>query len=273
VRPQKCLLAAVSTLLGSYLSGAHVALWSPAVVTAAITMGLVCAFGFVVNDWSDAPADGAGKPGRPIPAGLISRPAALALAASLAAAALLLASASGPLHAVVSLLLVAVGAAYSVFELKRVPLLGIATVAFLSSATVAYGGFAAGAISPATVALLVCVFLNSCALETLYTVQDLPADEQAGTRTTAVVLGRGWTLRIFHAFNALLLGALYLLPLGLGVASPPYLAAVSLLAAAPTALAGASAGLRYEPRRAARARLALRAVRVCAIAPILLLHP
>src|SRR4030081_1432224 len=70
-RPHKCLLAVLSTVVGSYLSVAGVAMLSPRVVAAAVVMGLVCAFGFIVNDYRDATADGIGKPSRPIPSGVI----------------------------------------------------------------------------------------------------------------------------------------------------------------------------------------------------------
>jgi 4-hydroxybenzoate polyprenyltransferase len=272
-RPQKCVLAALSTLMGSYLSGAHVALWSSRVVTASLAMGLVCAFGFVVNDYCDAAADAVGKEGRPIPAGLVSPSSAVALAVLLGVGAVLPAATAGPWPALATLLLLGLSGAYSLLSFKTVPLLGIGTVAFLSAATVAYGACLADGLSPAAVAVVVCVFLNSCAMETLYTVHDLPADTRAGTPTTAVRLGPEATVWTFQAFSLLSLATLYVLPVRLGVASPSYLAAVSLVTIVPTAMAAAFVGLEYDAGRVAQARLALRVIRLAAIAPLLLLHP
>jgi 4-hydroxybenzoate polyprenyltransferase len=270
-RPQKSLLASLSTLMGAYLSSPHVAIWSSPVVTAAIVNGLVCAFGFVVNDCCDAGADAIGKRDRPIPAGLISRSSAVRLTVLLGASALLLATALGPGPALAAVLLLVVSGAYSLLSLKTIPLLGIGTVAVLSAATVAYGASVAGGLSPAVVALAACVLLNSCAMETGYTVHDLPADTLAGTRTTAAQLGPDATVRISQLFTLLSVTALYAVPLRLGIAAPPYLAAVTIAATIPTVLVAVSVGLHYDAGRVARARLALRVIRLCTIAPMLLL--
>jgi geranylgeranylglycerol-phosphate geranylgeranyltransferase len=272
-RPQKCLLAAALTLVGAYLSGAHITMWPWRILTASVVIGLVYAFCFVLNDYCDADADRVGKPSRPIPDGLISRSGALYLAALLAAAGVLLAAGIELRLALAALLLVGVSGAYSLLSLKTVPLLGIGTVALVSSATPVYGALAAAGLSRAVVALAACVFVNSFAMETLYTVHDVPADARAGTVTTALHLGPGPTLWLFQACNVLLILMLYVVPLGLGVASLQYLAAVSLLAVVPTALAAAFVGVDYDADRVARARLALRVIRPGAIIPMLLLHP
>jgi 4-hydroxybenzoate polyprenyltransferase len=272
-RPHKCVVAAASVLAGAYLSAANVPPWSARVVTASIVMALVLAFAFVINDYADAVADGIAKSRRPIPAGLISRSNALRLAALLGVVAVLLGAAEGPWFALAVAGLVAVCAAYSLLDLKTVPLLGIGIVAFFSAATGVYGAFAAGGLSPAVVAFTICVFLNSYATETLYTVHDLPADVRTGTSTTAVRLGPTPTLWLFQAFTLLSVVALYVVPLELGVASPAYLVALSLLTTVPTVLAAALAGLDYDARRIARARVATRVIRLVAIAPMLLLHP
>src|SRR5215217_3452217 len=89
-RPRISLQAALSAFLGSYLSGIGVPIFSARVVIAALAMGLVCAFGFVINDYCDADKDNISKPHRPIPAGLVSRRTALGLAIFLATLAFLL---------------------------------------------------------------------------------------------------------------------------------------------------------------------------------------
>jgi 4-hydroxybenzoate polyprenyltransferase len=266
------VVAALSTLVGAYLSGTPAAAWSPRTLTASLVIWLVCASGFAINDYCDSGADAEGKAGRPIPAGLVSRSWALAVAVVLATSGVVLAATTGPDLALAALFLVAVSGAYSLLRLKAVPLAGIGTVAFLSAATGIYGALAAGGLSRAVLAFAVCVFVNSFAMETLYTIDDIVADARAGTRTTAVRLGPTLTLQSFQACNVLLLAVLYWLPWQLGLASTAYLATVSLLTVLPTVAASVLAGMEYDATRVTRARLAMRFIRLAALGPMLLLH-
>ena len=90
-RPWVSLLAALVSFLGSHLSGPHVPLFSARPVIAALVVGLVCSFGFMINDYHDATVDRISKPHRPIPTGVVSRRAALGLAFFLATVAFFLA--------------------------------------------------------------------------------------------------------------------------------------------------------------------------------------
>ncbi|WP_220594751.1 UbiA family prenyltransferase [Oscillochloris sp. ZM17-4] len=124
------IYAAVYTLVGSYLAGGAAAALAPKSWGAAAVVGLVVAYGFVINDYVDVTVDGYSKPQRPIPAGRIARGAALGLALALASAALLLAAALGPDLGLFALGTTLLATLYS-FALKGTVLWGNACMALL----------------------------------------------------------------------------------------------------------------------------------------------
>lgn len=270
-RPRIALQAALSSVLGSYLSGTHVTIFSTNVMIAALVTGLVCAFGFVINDYHDAAADSISKPHRSIPAGIVSRRAALGLAIFLATVAFFLACILGFWSATAALFLIGLSAAYSLFSLKTEVLLGIGTVAFLTSATVGYGSLAAGGLSSANVIFMALLFLNQCSLETLYTLEDMPGDARAAVATTAVRLGPLATLWLFQVFTlAFLLSCI--VPWLLGLTSNSYIVAMLVCTILPTTLVLAFVRVTYDDSNVHHARLALRVIRILSIIPVLLLR-
>ena len=67
MRFDRPLCASLLTLLGAWLAAPVSSLWSAPVLVAACVVGLVTAFGFVINDCCDLAVDSIGKPGRPLP--------------------------------------------------------------------------------------------------------------------------------------------------------------------------------------------------------------
>jgi geranylgeranylglycerol-phosphate geranylgeranyltransferase len=231
VRP---LGAAMYAFLGAFLGAPESGIPLPRVSIAAAVVGMVTAFGFVINDYCDVPVDTIGRPYRPIPSGRVSLRAAAAIAWILVALALAVSAFLGLRLAIVAAAAVALSAAYS-YRLKSTLLLGNAAVALLVAAVLVYGAMAAGEITSAVVAATAITFPYILAQEALFNVEDEEQDREAGLRTTATVLGveRGVTLvrTILWSFVAIALA-----PWAFGHATLSYLMALTVLVLAPTAL-------------------------------------
>ena len=233
MRFDRPLCAAALTLLGAWLAAppSSSTLWSAPVLLAACVVGLITAFGFVINDCCDLAVDALGKPGRPLPSGRISHTAATRVAWGLAGAGLLLALLLGRSATLFALGAIALGAAYS-YRLKSTLLIGNATVAVLVGMVIVFGAVMAGgatAAAWAAAAMAVCFFT---AQEVLFNLEDEAQDRAAGLRTTATRLGPKGTARLLRGLMVLFM-AVALLPVASGLAHGAYLAALVALTLAP----------------------------------------
>jgi geranylgeranylglycerol-phosphate geranylgeranyltransferase len=250
-RPLTCLGTSLLTLSGAALAGGGAGLTAAAWRAAAL-VGLIAAASDTLNDLRDVAVDRLNKPGRPIPAGRVSRRLAAGWAALLAVAATGLALSLGPERFGAALALALLGAAYS-FYFKNTVLAGNAIVGFLCGITVVYGAWVQSgpALAPMLVGLCVAVFVF--AREILGTVADGPGDARAGLATVTTRWGRAAALRIFYlaAAGFILLCAL---PWLLGLASRLYLYAVGIIAVLPIAAIAVGLSLRSSDQaiRAAR---------------------
>jgi 4-hydroxybenzoate polyprenyltransferase len=226
------IYAAAYTLVGAFLSGGAVALWAPTSWGAAAVVGLVVAYGFVINDYVDVTVDSYSKPQRPIPAGRIARSTALWLALALAITALLLASSLGPALGLFALGTTLLATLYS-FALKGTVLWGNACMALLIAAIPLYGGLAGGGITPLVWVVAGLMWLFDFSHEILKTTADWEGDGQAGLRTVATALGVQGAVRVFQLVGLLFIGVA-LLPWLAGLASSAYLLALLPCAVLPT---------------------------------------
>lgn len=227
------IYAGVYTLVGAYTVGGVAALLSLKSWGAAVVVGLVVAYGFVINDYVDVTVDGYSKPQRPIPAGRISRGAALWLGCSMAGAALVLAALLGPSFALFALGTTLVATLYS-FMLKSTVLWGNACMACLIASIPLYGGLAGGgAFAPLVWVVAGLMWLFDFSHEILKTTADWHGDGLAGLRTVATVFGVQGAIRIFQVAGTLLI-AVALLPWLAGVATWLYLIAILPCAILPT---------------------------------------
>ncbi|MFY9799951.1 MAG: geranylgeranylglycerol-phosphate geranylgeranyltransferase [Methanoregula sp.] len=103
------------------------------------TVALITAAGNVINDFFDAKIDAINRPDRPIPSGAVTRAAARGFAVTLFLAGILVSFFTNPLcigiAGINSLILIAYAG-----KLKRTPLLGNITVAYLSASIFLFGG-------------------------------------------------------------------------------------------------------------------------------------
>jgi len=272
MRFDRPLCAAALTLLGAWLAApAPVsALWSAPVLQAACVVGLITAFGFVINDCCDLAVDALGKPGRPLPSGRISRTTATRFAWGLAGAGVLLALPLGRSATLFALAAVGLSAAYS-YRLKSTLLLGNACVALLVAMVIVFGAVMAGGATPAAWAAAAMALCYFTAQEVLFNLEDEAQDRAAGLRTTATRLGAKRTARLLRGLLLLFI-AVAVLPLASGMAHTAYLAAVVVLTLGPVL---ALLAMLREPLGAAsvaRAARLSRLVWVTSFVPLALLR-
>jgi geranylgeranylglycerol-phosphate geranylgeranyltransferase len=264
------LYAGVYTLIGAYLFGGLPAALGADPWRAALVVGLVVAYGFVINDYVDVEVDRLGKPHRPIPAGLLARRDALLFAATLAVAALLLAATLGPGLALFAAATVAVATLYSL-ALKGTVLLGNACMGLLIASIPLFGALAAGGLSPAVWVVAGLMWLFDFSHEVLKTTADHAGDQAAGLATVATVFGVTGAVRCFQIL-ALLFCAVSLLPWPLGFASWAYAAALLLCALLPTLGVVVLLARSTDDRTLALALKVMRYMWISNLLPILLLR-
>lgn len=263
------LYAGTYTLVGATLAGGGAALLAPAPWLAALVVGLVVAYGFVINDYLDVVVDGLGKPWRPIPAGQISRRDALRLACSLAALALAAALGLGWELALFAAGTVAVAAAYSLV-LKNTVLWGNACMGLLIAAIPLYGGLATGSAPPVLWMVAGLMWLFDFSHEVLKTTADHGGDRAAGLTTVATALGVRGAVGVFQLL-ALLFCGVALLPWLLGIAPALYGVALLVCALLPTIGVVALLARRHDDAAIALALRVMRYMWVSNLLPILVL--
>ena len=142
-----------------------------------------------LNDRIDAPVDAAEKPAKPIPAGLVSRRAAVALAVAGLAIGLLLSAPSGPATVAVALGGVGLGYLYDL-RLSRTPWSWVPLSLALPLLPLHAWLGATGSVPPGLVALVPTAVLAGAGLAVANGLVDIERDGRAGHRTIAVQLGR-----------------------------------------------------------------------------------
>ncbi len=262
--------AAIYTLVGAFLSGGIAAVQAPSIWGAATVVGLVVAYGFVINDYVDVTVDRYGKPHRPIPAGRITRSTALWLALALAGVALTLAASLGPTLGMFALGTTLLATFYS-FALKGTVLWGNACMALLIATIALYGGLAGGDVTPLVWVVAGLMWLFDFSHEILKTTADWAGDGRAGLRTVATAFGVTGALRIFQGAGLLFIGVA-LLPWLMGLAGATYLLALLPCAILPTVVV---IGLLARSSDDATITLALKIMRymwISNLVPILLMN-
>lgn len=221
---------------------ALVALVAGALVPLALVLGLSMTFlQFAIgalNDVVDEPRDRGRKPGKPLPAGLVTRRTARAVAAACAATGLVLAAVSGPWLVVLALIVLAIGAAYDLWA-KGTTLSWLPLAAGVPLLPV-YGWLGATGTLPGVFLVLVPAAANAgTALAIANSIVDLERDADAGAGSIALALGprraAALVIVLHAAVAALALGTAAVLATPAG-----WLAALLVAAAAP--IGGAALG-------------------------------
>ncbi len=215
--PFPSVLDGLATAAFALLAGGD----GPTAVRLGIAMMSLQASIGMLNDVIDAPHDAGHKPGKPIPAGLVTRPAAKVGVAVAATVGLLLAAPSGWPTVALAVLILAIGYGYDRFAKGTawswlpfalgVPLLPV------------FGWLgAAGSVPPAFVILLPTAVVAGSALAIANARADVERDAAAGVTSVATALGpdRAWVVAacLFGFVGGVALGSLLVTgagPLGL----------------------------------------------------------
>ena len=161
-----------------------------------------------LNDIVDAPRDLGAKPGKPIPAGLVSRDAAVVVAVAGGGAGLLLGWLSGPFGVAVALLgvvVLAIGYAYDLF-FKGTAWSWLPFAVGIPVLPV-YGWVGATGGVPASFAVLVpAAVVAGAALAVANARADEARDLASGTVSVATRLGGRWSWRVDAALSSVVVG-------------------------------------------------------------------
>ena len=202
-----------------------------------------------VNDLVDAPADAVAKPAKPIPAGLVSRPAAGALTGTAIVVAVVLAIPSGWGTVALALLCLGVGLAYDL-ALKGTAWswLPFAVGIPLIPVFAWYGGV--GALPAFFAVLIPTAVVAGAALAIGNALADLERDEASGVTSIATALGaeRAWRVQ---GGLLIVVGVAAVLSAALIGATAVQLAVVGVAALVP--IAAATAGRGHSARGRERA--------------------
>jgi geranylgeranylglycerol-phosphate geranylgeranyltransferase len=184
-RPVNALAGCIAVFLSGYVAGAET--WLP-VILAAVTVLFITASTNAWNDYVDIKIDKINKPGRPLPAGLISPRGALTFSITGSTLSLVTASFINQ-----PAFLIALGSNILLYlyswKLKCTILWGNAAVATIIGLCFIFGGVAAGNVQP-TLMLAVTVFFAILAREILKTMADYRGDMQHNCNTIATVWGK-----------------------------------------------------------------------------------
>lgn len=220
-RPLNCLLTALSAGVGALTAGSNPL--PPAVWWAALAAALIAGAGNTLNDVADLKIDRVNRPQRPLPAGHLSRPAALIHSLVLALAGTGIALWLGPALGGMALLVAAALALYDLW-LKRRALWGNLLVSALAAATFPFGALAAGQLGRAWIPAGF-AFLFHLGREIVKDIEDVEGDQAQGVRTLPLRIGDRAAARLAAAIWLLLAAYVWWPWLG-GIYSWQYLAPV-----------------------------------------------
>lgn len=200
-RPLNCMLTALSAGVGALAAGGAPAS-SPAVWWAALAAALIAGGGNALNDVADLEIDRVNRPHRPLPAGHLSRRAALLQSLGLALAGNGIAWGLGPGLGGMALLVTAALVLYDLW-LKRTALWGNLLVSALAAAAFPFGALAAGQLGRAWIPASF-AFLFHLGREIVKDIEDAEGDQAQGARTLPLRVGDRAAARLAAAVWLLL---------------------------------------------------------------------
>lgn len=208
VHPFPSVLCAVATTGTAALAGAPAA---PAAGLGLAMLAIQASIG-ALNDLVDAPLDARQKPAKPIPAGLVGRRVAGAVAVVGAGAGIAMSASYGSAVGLAALAGLGLGWAYDLW-LSRTALSWLPLSLALPLLPMHAWLGAAGTVPPGLVALVPVAVLAGAGLALANGLVDLDRDTRERRRTAAVALGarRSWAIQTF-ALGAAALLALLLAP-------------------------------------------------------------
>ncbi len=192
IRPVNAVASGIAAAIAYFIAGG-IALPAMAILFGIVT--LICAGGNALNDYFDAEIDKINRPGRPIPAGIVSPKGAFIYAFILFAAGFALSFFTNVQCIAIALVNILMLIVYS-SNFKRIPVLGNVCVAYLAGSIFLFGGLLFGPDSLwITVPLFLITFFGTWSRELLKDAEDIEGDKKAHAKTLAMLLGvqrSGW---------------------------------------------------------------------------------
>ncbi|MDV0441199.1 geranylgeranylglycerol-phosphate geranylgeranyltransferase [Methanorbis furvi] len=186
IRPANAVISGITAII-AYLIASGTNIFSALALFVIVTV--ICGAGNVLNDYFDRDIDAINRPDRPIPSGALSPRNAAVWAGVLFAVGILVSFATNfwclAIAVVNTILLIAYAA-----KLKKMPLLGNLSVAYLSGSIFLFGGVLVGPESfIVTLPLFAITFFGTLAREILKAAEDIEGDAAGGARTLPMILG------------------------------------------------------------------------------------
>lgn len=186
IRPANAVVSGLSAALGYLVATGTLV---PETVLLVLAVFSITGAGNAINDYYDRGIDAVNRPDRPIPSGKVSPQTALRFAVLLFLIGLACTVFTNPLCMAIAVFNSLLLAAYSAW-LKRGPVLGNLSVAFLSGSIFLFGGAYAGL--EGLLLNLPLALISFCAMvarELVKDAEDIPGDQAAGADTLAIRIG------------------------------------------------------------------------------------
>jgi geranylgeranylglycerol-phosphate geranylgeranyltransferase len=159
-------------------------------------VAFITAAGNVINDYFDAKIDAINRPDRPIPSGAVTMAAARGFATTLFLAGILMSFFTNSLCIVIAVINSLILLAYA-GKLKRTPLLGNITVAYLSASIFLFGGALNGWDGLVHIIPVAAItFFAMLSRELVKDAEDVEGDRAGGADTLPIRIGIKKTLRL-----------------------------------------------------------------------------
>lgn len=186
IRPANAVVSGLSAALGYLVATGTLV---PETVLLVLAVFSITGAGNAINDYYDRGIDAVNRPDRPIPSGKVSPQTALRFAVLLFLIGLACTVFTNPLCMAIAVFNSLLLAAYSAW-LKRGPVLGNLSVAFLSGSIFLFGGAYAGLEELLlNLPLALISFCAMVARELVKDAEDIPGDQAAGADTLAIRIG------------------------------------------------------------------------------------
>ncbi|CUT07141.1 geranylgeranylglycerol-phosphate geranylgeranyltransferase [Candidatus Kryptonium thompsonii] len=226
IRPSNVLISGLTISVAVLIFGGEGFDISRLALVAGIVGILIDAGANVINDFFDVEIDRINKPHRPIPSGLVSKRFALFIYFVCTILGLLVASFLNKMAFMIVFFSSVAIFLYS-YRLKRIPLVGNFTVAFITGLAFIFAGSIVGNFKDALFPFLFAFMINF-GREIIKDIEDIEGDLKSGVRTFPIVRGVNWAVAVSVSVFLILIFAT-MIPYFVGIYNHLYFLIVSVV--------------------------------------------
>ncbi len=226
IRPSNVLISGLTISVGVLILGSESFDIFRLALVAGIVGVLIDAGANVINDFFDVEIDRINKPHRAIPSGLVSKRFALFIYFVCTISGLLFASFLNKIAFAIAFFSSVVIFLYS-YVLKKIPLVGNFTVAFITGLAFIFAGSVVGNFKGALFPFLFAFMINF-GREIIKDIEDMEGDLKSGVRTFPIVRGVNWAVAVSVSVFLVLIFAT-IVPYFIGVYNHYYILIVSIV--------------------------------------------